>query len=175
MDAPPKVADLEFTVDSDEEVLRFNITVDYVFGVEVDESIRHLVDVNSTSSFRKATVLHELLVHLALACEFKHEENAVLVVEVAVEAKDIGMPKVLLDLYFASDLFLNLRLHDLLLVEALEGKDVVGFGLGPDHVNVPKSAFTQWTANVKVIQMPVTGRPFPVRGMRIDRQQSYIK
>ena len=175
MNAPPKVPDLEFAVDSDEEIFGFDITVDYVFRVEVDESVGHLVDVNGTSSFGKAAVLHELFVHFTLARKFKHEEDAVLVVEVAIEAKNIWMPKVLLDFYFASDLFLNPRLHDLLLVEALEGKNVVGFGLGPNHVNVPKSAFTQWATNVKVIQMPVTGWPFPARGMRIDRQESYVK
>lgn len=170
MNAPPKVTNLEFAIDSDEEIFRFNITVDYVFGMEVDESVGHLVDVNGTSSFGKATILHELFVHLTLARKFKHEEDTVLVVEVTVEAKNIGMPKVLLDLYFASNLFLNPRLHDLLLVEALKGKNVVGFGLGPNHVNMPKSAFTQRATNVKVIQMPVTGRPFSVRGVRINRQ-----
>ena len=161
MNAPSKVADLEFTVDSDEEIFRLNIPVDYVFGVEVDEGVRHLVDVNSASSFGKAAILHELLVHLTLSGEFKHEEDAVLVVEVAIETKDVGMPKVLLDLDFASDLFLNPGLYNLLLVETLEGKNIVWFDLCPNHVNVPKPAFTQRTTDVKVIQVPVAGWPFP--------------
>ena len=84
MDAPPKVTNLEFTIDSDKEILGLDISVDYVFGMEVDESVGHLVDINSTSTFGKAAILHELLVHLALASKFKHEEDAVLVMEVAV-------------------------------------------------------------------------------------------
>ena len=174
MDAPSKVTDLEFTIDSDEEIFRFNIPVDYVFRVEVDESVGHLVDVNSTSSFGKAAVLHELFVHLTLSGKFKHEEDAALVVEVTVETKDVGVPQVLLDLDFASDLFLNPRLYNLLLVETLEGKDIVGFDLCPNHVNVPKPAFTQRTTNVKVIQVPIAGRPFPVKGMRVGRRQIWI-
>ena len=169
MDAPPKVTNLEFAVDSDEEIFRLDIPVDYVFGVEVDESIGHLVDVNSTATFGKATVLHKLLVHLALASKFKHEEDAILVVEVSVETKDVGMSKVLLDLDFASDLFLNPGLYNLLLVEAFEGEDIVGFDLGPNHVNVPESAFTQRATNVKVVQVPVAGRPLPEKEMRIGQ------
>jgi len=164
MDTPPKVADLEFTIDSDEKIFWFNVPVNYMFGVEVDEGVGHLVDINSTSAFGEATVLHELFVHFALAGELEHEEDAVLVMEVAVEAKDIGMSKVLLDLDFASDLFLNPRLHDLFLVEAFEGEDVVGFGFCPNHVNVPKSAFSQRTTNVKVVQVPVAGWSIPVKG-----------
>lgn len=174
MDAPSEVTNLEFAVDSYEEIFWLNIPVDYVFRVEVDESIGHLVDVDGTSPFGKAAVLHELLIHLTLAGEFKHEEDAVLVVEVAVKTKDVGVSKVLLDLDFTSDLFLDLRLYNLLLIEALEGKDIVGFNLGPNHVNVPKPAFAQRTADVKVIQVPVAGWAISVKGVRIDRQRGCI-
>jgi len=109
--------------------------------VEVDESVGHLVDVDSASAFGKAAILHQLLVHLALAGEFEHEEDTVFVVEVAVKAEDVGVSEVLLDLDFAPDLLLNPGLDNLLLVEALEGKDVVGFSLRPNHVNMSKPAF----------------------------------
>jgi len=171
MNAPPKVTDLEFTIDSDEEILGLDVPVDYVFGVEVDESVGHLINVNSTSAFGKAAILHELFVHLTLSSEFKHEEDAVLVMEVAIETKDVGVPKVLLDLDFASDLFLNPGLYNLLLVEALEGEDIVGFDLCPNHVNVPEPAFTQWTTNVKVIQVPIASWSFPVKGMRAGQRE----
>lgn len=84
MDTPSKIADLEFAVDSDEEVLGLDISVDYMFGMEVDEGVSHLVDVDSAASFGEATILHELLVHLALTSELEHEEDAVLIVEVTV-------------------------------------------------------------------------------------------
>jgi len=169
MNAPPKVTDLEFTVDPDEEVFGLDIPVDYMFGVEVDESVSHLVDVDSASAFGKATILHQLLVHLTLAGEFEHEEDAVFVVEVAVETEDIGVSEVLLDLDFASDLFLNPGLDNLLLVEALEGEDVVRFSLRPDHVDMSESTFAQRTTNVKVVQVPVAGRPLPMKEVRIGQ------
>jgi hypothetical protein len=165
MDTPPKVADLEFTVDPDEEIFRLNIPVDYVFRVQVDEGIGHLVDVDGTPALGKTAVLHELLVHLALASEFKHEKDAVLVVEVPVETKDVGVSKVLLDFDFASNLFLNSRFYDLLLVETLEGEDVMGFGLCPNHINVPEPAFSQRSTNVEIIKVPVTGRMLPAKEM----------
>ena len=80
------------------------------------------------------------------------------------------MPKVLLDLDFASDLFLNPGFYNLLLVEALEGKDIVRFDLCPNHINVPKSAFTQGATNIKIIQVPIPGWPVPVKGMRIGHR-----
>lgn len=166
MNAPPKVADLEFTVDSDEKIFGLNVPVDYVLGVQVNESIGHLIDVNGTPAFGEAAVLHELFVHLTLASEFKHEEDAVLVVKITVETKDIGVPKVLLNLDFTTDLFLNPRFHNLLLVETLEGEDVVGFGLRPNHIDVPKPAFPQRTTYVKVIKVPVTGWSLPAKVMR---------
>lgn len=165
MDAPSKVAYLEFTVDPDEEIFRLDIPVNDVLGVKVDESVGHLVDVDSTPALGKAAILHELLVHLALASEFKHEEDAVLVVEVTVEAKDVGVSKVLLNFDFTSDLFLDPRFHNLLLVKTLEGENVMGFSLCPDHVNVPEPAFSQRTTNVKVIKVPVPGRSVPVNGI----------
>ena len=166
MNAPPKVADLEFTVDADEEIFGLNIPVNYVFGMQVDESVGHLVDVDGASALGKAAVLHELFVHLAFAGEFKHEEDAVLVMEVTEETKDVGVPKVLLNLDFASDLFLNPGFYDLLLVETLESEDVMRFSLCPNHVDVPEPAFTQRTANVKVIKVPVASRLLPAKEMK---------
>lgn len=74
------------------------------------------------------------------------------------------MSEVLLNLDFASYLFLDPRLYNLLFVEAFEGEDIVGFDLCADHVHVAKPAFTQWAANVKVVKVPVTGWPFPMEG-----------
>ena len=91
--------------------------------------------------------------------------------EIAVEAKDVGVPEVLLDLDFASDLFLNPGLDNLLLVEALESEDVVGFSLRPNHVDMSKPAFAQRTTDVKVVQVPVAGRPFPIKEVRIGQRK----
>ncbi len=138
--APAKVADLELAIDAKEEVLGFDVPVDDVLRVEVGEGVGHLVDINGAAALRERAVLCELLVELALAGKLEHEKDALLVVEVAIEAEDVGMSEVLLDLDFATDLLLDSGLDDLGLVKTLEGEDVVGLDLGTDHVDPAKFA-----------------------------------
>ena len=90
--APPKVSDLQLAVDPKQEVLGLDVAVDDVLRVEVHERVRHLVDVACAALLRKAPVLGELAVELALARELEHEEDALLVVEVPVQAEDMGVP-----------------------------------------------------------------------------------
>jgi hypothetical protein len=47
MNGPPEVADFQFAVDADEDVFGFDVAVDDVFSVEVDEGVGHLGDVLS--------------------------------------------------------------------------------------------------------------------------------
>ena len=133
--APAKVADLELAVDAEKQILRLDVPVDDVFRMEVGEGVCHLVDIDGTTALREGAKLCELLVELALAGELEHEENTLLVVEVAVEAQDIGVSEVLLDLDFATNLLLHAGLYDLRLVEALEGEDVIGLDFGANHVD----------------------------------------
>lgn len=48
-----------------------------------------------------------------------------------------------LDLNLPPDLFLNLVLDQLFLVQALEGDNVMRFGLGPRHVDAAKLALAE--------------------------------
>ena len=111
-----------------------DVPVDDVLGVEVVEGVGHLADIDGAAALREGTVLYKLLVKLALAGKLEHEENALLVVEVAVEAEHIRISEVLLDLDFAGDLLLNSGLDNLKLVKTLEGNDVIGLDLSPNHV-----------------------------------------
>lgn len=110
------------------------VPVDDVLRVEVVEGVGHLADIDGAAALREGTVLCKLLVKLALAGKLEHEENALLVVEVAVEAEHIGISEVLLDLDFAADLLLNSGLDNLKLVKTLEGNDVIGLDLSPNLV-----------------------------------------
>ena len=102
----------------------------------------------------EVAVLGELLVELAFRGELEHEEDALLVVEVAVQPEHVRVPQVLLNLDLAPDLLLHLVLDDLRLVQALEREDVLGLDLRPHHVHPPKLALPQRTPNVKVGQPP---------------------
>jgi hypothetical protein len=50
MNAPTKIAYLELTVDAEEEVLGFNVSVDDVFAVQIRQSIGHLSDILDITS-----------------------------------------------------------------------------------------------------------------------------
>jgi hypothetical protein len=89
MDAPTKVTNLQLSIDTKEQILRFDVTMNDMLAVEVYQGVSHLVNVPSTPLLAEASVLAKLLVEFALSCELKHEENAFLVVEVAVEAENI--------------------------------------------------------------------------------------
>lgn len=64
-------------------------------------------------------------------------------------------PQVLLDLNLPTNLLLHLALDDFGLVETFEGEDVAWGALGADHVHAAKLAFSEWTAHVKVGQVPL--------------------
>ena len=158
MYTPTEVANLELTVNTKQEVLGFDIAVDNVFRMQVRKSVRHLIDVDRAPAFGERTRLVELLIQLALAGEFDHEENPLLVVEIAIQPENIRVPQVLLDLNLAADLFLDTLLHDFRLVQALEGQDVPWLALRAHHVDAPKPAFTKWPPNIEVIQVPLLCR-----------------
>jgi len=54
-----------------------------------------------------------------------------------------------LDLDLAADLLLDLVLDDLLLVEALEGDDVLGLGLCAGHVDAAELALAERLADLE--------------------------
>lgn len=162
--APAEIANLELAIDAKEKVLGLDVSMNDVLGVEVGKCVGHLVDVDRAASLREATVLCELFVELALAGEFEHEKNALLVVEIAVEAEDVWMSEVLLDFDFATDLLLHSGLDDLGLVETLEGEDVFWLDLRANHVDATEFAFTQRAADVKVGKVPLSGGASPKEG-----------
>ena len=163
---PPKVADFQFTIEPEEEVLGLDVAVNDMLRVEVTERVCHLVDVARRALLGEASVLRELLVELALARELQHKEDALLVVEVAVEAHDVRVPQVLLNLDLAPNLLLDARLHDLGLVERLHGEDVVGLALRADHVHATELSLAKWPTNVEVGQMPLASGARPVSRQR---------
>ena len=60
--------------------------------VKVRERVGHLVNVSRAPLLAEAAVLGELLVQFARPRKLEHEEYALLVVEVPIQAEDMGVP-----------------------------------------------------------------------------------
>ena len=73
---------------------------------------RKVQDVLCRSELAKSALARELLVQLALRRELQDEVDALDVVEVRVEAKDVRMPQVGLDFDLAPKLVLYATLHE---------------------------------------------------------------
>ena len=67
-------------------------------------------------------------------------------------------PEVTLDLNLAPELLLDLALDELVLVEALEGDDVLWFDLGAGHVDATELALAEWTTDLERGQRPRSDR-----------------
>jgi hypothetical protein len=75
--------------------------------VEVGEGVGHLVDIDGAAALQEGAVICKLLVKLTLSGKLEHEGNALLIMEVAVEAEHVGMSEVMLDRDFVTDLLLD--------------------------------------------------------------------
>ena len=91
----------------------------------------------------------EFLVELSLCSILEDEIDAALIVEIAVEAQDVLVAEMRLDLYLSPQLVLYTRLGQLRLEQHLERHDVVRFLLAGE-VDVAELAAAQGLADVKV-------------------------
>ena len=79
--------------------------------------------------------------------------------EESVQSQNVWVSEVLLDLYLSSDLFLDLGLDELRLVERLESEDVSWLAFGAYHVHAPKLALAERTTDLEITEGPVSCRP----------------
>lgn len=105
-------------------------------------------------------MLAKLLVQLALARKFEHQEDSLRVVEVSVQAKNVWVSKILLNFDLAPDLFLHLGLDNFGFVEGFEGKNIFWCRLGAYHVNATELAFAKGPAHIEVAQVPLPSGRF---------------
>jgi len=86
-----------------EYILRLDITMYDVMGVHKGHSPADLFEVLLDFVLWQADVLLEVAEEVAAGAVLHHEVDAVLVVEERVEADDVGVLEVALDLYFADE------------------------------------------------------------------------
>jgi hypothetical protein len=100
--------------------------VDHVLGVAVPEGAGELEDVLGGLPLAETALGLEVLVELAAGAVLEDQVDALVVEEVAVEAEDVDVAEVRLDLNLPAELVLDPGLEELGLLEDLEGDNVVG-------------------------------------------------
>ena len=86
MHGPAEVRDLQLAVQSQEQVLGLDVTMNNMLLVAVAESSSHLEDVSRRFLFAEPTLRREALVELAAGGVLEDQIDALLVPEVAVHA-----------------------------------------------------------------------------------------
>lgn len=124
MDAVAEVGQLQLAVQPEEDVLRLHVAVHDVLAVQVHQGQRDLGDELSGATLREPALALQSLVQLSAGGVLEDQEDAVRVVEPAVEAEDARVPKVAVDLDLAPHVDLGALPHDLVLLQHLEGADV---------------------------------------------------
>lgn len=94
VDGPAEVADLDLAVNTDEDVLRFDVPVHDVLLVEIFERRGHLGDVLRGFPLGEPLLPPEVLVQLALPGELQDQEDPFTVVEMAEQSQDIRVSEV---------------------------------------------------------------------------------
>lgn len=138
--APPEICNLQLTIQAYEDVLRLDIPMHDMLGVQVQQRVRHLVYIPRTAAVAKAPLLSQLFIQLAFGGELEHKEDARGVVEVAVESQDVGVAQVLLDFDLAADLALDFASDNFLFVKGFQSEDVLWRSFSPDHVDMSEFA-----------------------------------
>jgi len=152
---PTKISNLDVAFGVEEQVFRFDISMNHLLTVTVGESVGHLTDVTSRQGLLEPPLglLLQALVELALGGELQDEVDPALVVEISEEAEDVRVSQVGLDFNFSPQLVLHLSLLELGLEEDLQGHNVLT-GLLPGEVDVTKFTLSQRTTDVEVLQFP---------------------
>ena len=156
MHAPPEIADFDLAVQAHEDILGFNIAVHDVLFVQVLERRGHLGNVLRGLPFGEFLGFAQVLVELAFAGEFEDKEDALAVVEVAVEAEDVGVGEVALDFDFAPDLLFHFALLEFGFVEDFQGADEARAAFS-GQVDAAELAFAEGFADFEHAQVEFFG------------------
>jgi hypothetical protein len=104
------------------QVLRLDISMDHVFGVEVLQGLAHLPDVVGSCRLLVPLIrlLLQVLVEFASRGVLKNQVYLLVVPEEAIHPENVLMPQVRLNLYLSAQLVLHIRFEKLLFVQDLQ-------------------------------------------------------
>lgn len=117
MHTPSEVRDLDLSMDSHKNVLRLDVPVHDMLVMEIRQRCGHLRDVLCCFPLWKSVFFPKMFIQLSFARKFEHEEDTLDVVKVAVEANDIGMSQMAVDLNLSPHLLFDLSLLQLAFVK----------------------------------------------------------
>ena len=91
MDGPAEIGKLELTIQTDENVLWLDITVDDVLGVAVVDGVGHLDDVASSSLLIEALLITKEFEEFTTGGVFDDKIDTCLVPEISIKSDDVWM------------------------------------------------------------------------------------
>lgn len=153
MDTPTEVGQFDRS-ETIEQVLWLDVSMDYVLLVDVLQRLDHLTDVVGCLLFRVFLLGPQSLVELTFRAVLEDQVDLVVVEEESIELDNVGVAKVTLDLDLPPELVLDATFEELLLVEHLEGDDVLATLLSGE-VDVAKLATTQRFPNFEIVDSPL--------------------
>ena len=118
---PPKVANFQHVVLVDEQVFRFEVTMDKPVLVQEVDACNGLNEEVKSSFFREATLFLNEHKQVALCHVLHHQVNVLRVLQVCIHAHNVDMLELLVDFNFTSEGFLHLGCFDHALVKFLNG------------------------------------------------------
>lgn len=124
VDAVAEVGQLQLAAQAEEDVLGLHVAVHDVLAVQVRQGQRDLGDALGRAALREPALALQDPVQLAAGGVLEDQEDAVRVVEPAVEAEDARVPQVAVDLDLAPHVHLGPLPRDLVLPQYLQSADV---------------------------------------------------
>lgn len=154
MNRPPKISHLDFIINGQENIFRFDIPMNDLMGMSVLKSLDHLVNVMRGTRLWELLLVLENLVELAVGRVVQDDVDAFVVEKEPVHGQDVWVFEVAVDLYLAAKLEHDVVVDDLLLGDHLDCDNSFGFTMsGKIHMSV--LAFAQMPADLEIVYAPV--------------------
>mmetsp|Transcript_31384 Transcript_31384/g.45953 ORF Transcript_31384/g.45953 Transcript_31384/m.45953 type:complete len:286 (+) Transcript_31384:190-1047(+) len=126
MHGPPKVSNLQLAPESDQKILRLDITVNYMLAMAVNQSLRHLLHVLCRTPFTETATASEILVHFSKWRILKDEIDSLVIIEVTIHTENILVSEVGLNLNLSSQLMFHTSIQELFLPKNLQSNNILG-------------------------------------------------
>lgn len=144
--AQAEVAEFVRAFEERNDVLRLDVPVDDLLGVDVFQPIEALLDDGGSLLFASFQPLHQVPVWSIL----HQHENVILVLEVGVEFDDVGMAELVLDFQLFGQLQLHVVLSDCRLYHLFQSHQPASF-LVDDQVHVSELPSPDARAKLKIL------------------------
>merc|ERR1719174_1260016 len=123
MHSPAEICYLEGVLQTNEDVLWLDVSMDDVLCVAVLNGLHHLFEIPSGPSLRKLTSALQKTIKLSSWSHLKHEVHSLLVMKETVKPENVHMPAMRLNFNLPSQLMLHTVLDELRLIQHLQSEN----------------------------------------------------